>query len=92
MSITLLHRIDAAHNMARSYELSIQPGLFGDVAVMRHWGRIGSAGQAREYWFDGEDAARKEADAVLRQKLRRGYRVRSSGHGLLKDLAMTDRA
>jgi predicted DNA-binding WGR domain protein len=73
MSITRLHRIDKTRNMARGYELSVQPGLFGDVAVTRHWGRIGTAGQTREYWFDTEDAAQKDADTILRQKLRRGY-------------------
>lgn len=73
MSITLLHRIDKTRNMARSYELSIQPGLFGDVSVLRHWGRIGAVGQSREYWFQNEGEAEEMAAAVLRQKQKRGY-------------------
>jgi predicted DNA-binding WGR domain protein len=77
VAITLLHRIDNGRNMARSYELSVQPGLFGDVAVTRHWGRIGTAGQTRECWFDTEDAASKEAGIILQQKVRRGYQIKS---------------
>lgn len=38
-------RIDAARNMARFYMLSLEPTLFGEVAVLRHWGRIGSRGR-----------------------------------------------
>jgi predicted DNA-binding WGR domain protein len=77
MSITVLQRIDHSRNMARSYELSVQPGLFGDVALTRHWGRIGTAGQTREYWFASEAEAVKEADQVLRQKMRKGYTAKS---------------
>jgi len=77
MTITVLQRVDQSRNMARSYELSVQPGLFGDTALTRHWGRIGSAGQTKEYWFDSEDAAAKEAETILRQKQRRGYHVKS---------------
>jgi len=79
VAIILLQRMDQSRNMARSYELSLQPGLFGDVALTRHWGRIGSAGQTREYWFDSEDKATKEADLILRQKLRKGYIKKSVG-------------
>jgi hypothetical protein len=43
----LLERIDPACNMARYYVLSIEPTLFGDQALIRGWGRIGSkAGSA----------------------------------------------
>jgi predicted DNA-binding WGR domain protein len=73
MTINILHRIDKDRNMARGYELSVQPGLFGDVSVLRHWGRIGTMGQSKEYWFRDETEAASEATAILRQKQRRGY-------------------
>lgn len=73
MTISILHRIDKDRNMARGYELSVQPGLFGDVSVLRHWGRIGTLGQSKEYWFRDEAEAENEAAAILRQKRRRGY-------------------
>jgi predicted DNA-binding WGR domain protein len=31
--------------MARFYMLSLEPTLFGEVAVLRHWGRIGTRGR-----------------------------------------------
>jgi predicted DNA-binding WGR domain protein len=33
--------------MARFYVLAIEPTLFGDTAVVREWGRIGSLGRRR---------------------------------------------
>ncbi|ESQ79439.1 WGR domain-containing protein [Asticcacaulis sp. YBE204] len=75
MSVSVLRRIDHSQNMARAYELSIQPGLFGDVSIVRHWGRIGTAGQTKEFWFDTEAEAQKMQDDVLRQKQRRGYEL-----------------
>lgn len=76
VTIRILHRIDKDRNMARGYELSIQPGLFGDVSVLRHWGRIGTMGQSKEYWFRDETEAENEAGAILRQKQKRGYVLR----------------
>jgi hypothetical protein len=50
--------VDKDRNMDRRYELSVQLGLIGDVAVARHWSRIGAAGQTKEYWF-ANDAGRR---------------------------------
>jgi predicted DNA-binding WGR domain protein len=41
-----LERIDAARGMARFYAIRIAPTLFGDWAIVYHWGRIGTAGQS----------------------------------------------
>ncbi len=73
MAATILRRIDQARNMARFYELDVQPGLFGDVAVTRHWGRIGSNGQSMQHWFANDTAAADLASKLQRQKERRGY-------------------
>lgn len=75
MSATVLRRIDQAQNMARFYELDVQPGLFGDVSVTRHWGRIGSNGQSKQHWFSDEAAANNLAGKLQRQKERRGYQT-----------------
>ena len=40
-----LHRVDPTRNMARFYTMALQPTLFGDWALLREWGRIGSAGR-----------------------------------------------
>ena len=34
---------DPARNMARFYTMALQPTLFGEWALLREWGRIGSA-------------------------------------------------
>lgn len=68
-----LRRIDPARNMRRFYELSFQPTLFGDMAVIRHWGRIGAAGQSKETWFADADHAAVIAERIVQQKRRRGY-------------------
>ena len=73
MATTVLRRIDQARNMARFYELDVQPGLFGDVSVTRHWGRIGSNGQSKQHWFSTDTAAAELAGRLTRQKERRGY-------------------
>ncbi len=73
MSATILRRIDQSRNMARFYELDVQQGLFGDVSVTRHWGRIGSNGQSKQHWFSNEVAAADLATKLTRQKERRGY-------------------
>ena len=67
-----LRRIDAARNMRRFYELALQPTLFGDLSLVRAWGRIGSAGQSMVETFDREEDAARAWE--LRAKRRRGYR------------------
>jgi predicted DNA-binding WGR domain protein len=73
MTRTYLERRDPAHNMERFYLVTITPTLFGEWALIREWGRIGSPGTVRELWFDSEDQAQQEAEKLLRQKEKRGY-------------------
>jgi predicted DNA-binding WGR domain protein len=40
-----LTRTDPDRNMARFYTMTLQPTLFGEWALLREWGRIGSAGR-----------------------------------------------
>ena len=69
----ILHRIDPQKNMRRRYELILQPPLFGEVAVIRHWGRIGGGGQSKEDWLPSEAEAAAKAAHILAGKRRRGY-------------------
>lgn len=71
--MTTLTRIDPEQNMRRFYRLSVQPGLFGDVGLVREWGRIGAAGQSKTDWFEDEALAEAASDKLARQKQRRGY-------------------
>ena len=68
-----LEKRDQSKNLARFYVLRIQPTLFGQWALQKCWGRIGSQGCESSLWFDTEDEA---LDALARleiQKKRRGY-------------------
>ena len=47
LQVLVLERVDRAKNMARFYVLSIEPTLFEDLALVRRWGRVGSAGRQR---------------------------------------------
>lgn len=73
----LLERIDPTQNMARYYVLSIEPTLFGDSALVREWGRIGSSGQRRSELFPQPSDAHPALDTWLKRKRRRGYQQRS---------------
>lgn len=57
--MTLIHlkRIDPARNMARFYEMALQPTFFGQFTLLREWGRIGQAGRLRANLFEDEQAA-----------------------------------
>lgn len=43
--------IDPAQNKLRYYAMSVQPTLFGEWALVRQWGRIGSPGRLRHDHF-----------------------------------------
>ncbi len=68
-----LRRIDPTRNMARFYKLSLGLSLFGDVAVVREWGRIGTIGRVRIDLYANEHEALVAFDAIRRAKSRRGY-------------------
>ncbi|SCB49933.1 WGR domain-containing protein [Rhizobium multihospitium] len=67
-------RIDTTKNMARYYLLSIQPMLFGEVAVTRAWGRIGKRGGEKTEMFATEREAATHFLELARQKRVKGYR------------------
>ena len=67
-------RVDPSKNMARWYEIDLQPGLFGDCSVTRYWGRIGAQGQKLETWLTTDVEAKAVADRLGRQKASRGYK------------------
>lgn len=72
----VLERCDPARNMARFYVLVIEPSLFGDTALLRQWGRIGTHGRERRDLFQSEQLAREALSSWLRRKRKRGYQNR----------------
>jgi predicted DNA-binding WGR domain protein len=69
-----VERIAPEKNMARFYALAVQPTLFGEVSLVRAWGRIGTRGQQMVHLFDNESQAINLFLDVLREKRKRGYR------------------
>lgn len=70
-----VQRIDATRNMARFYEISIEPNLFAGSALVRRWGRIGTRGQERIHLFEDNRQAVSRFLFLVRQKRARGYRT-----------------
>lgn len=73
-----VERSDPSRNMARYYAMSIEPNLFGDICLLRKWGRIGTRGQMMVHHFCQEEEAVRLFLDLLRQKGKRGYRPRTS--------------
>lgn len=71
--MTHLRRIDPDRNMARFYTMSVQPTLFGEWALLREWGRIGSAGRIVQRRFASEQEAALAMTAHLKARLAHGY-------------------
>lgn len=69
----LLYRQDPARNMARFYRLSIEPTLFGEIALVRAWGRIGTKGRQLLEFHDDALRAQEAFEKLARRKERRGY-------------------
>lgn len=74
-----LIRIDPARNAYRFYRLALWPDLFGGIALVREWGRLGSPGKLRLDLHPDEDAARHALERLVRVKCRRGYREAADG-------------
>jgi predicted DNA-binding WGR domain protein len=75
----VLDRRNPAANMARFYVLAIEESLFGDIALIREWGRIGTTGRRKIELYESRGHAAEALETWLRRKQRRGYRIRSSG-------------
>ena len=74
----LLTRVDPSCNMRRFYSVALATSLFGQVGVVRQWGRIGSQGQSRTDWYEEVGPAIASRQTLLAWKRRRGY-VPTSG-------------
>ena len=67
--------VDPAANRHRFYDLTWQPMLFGEGALVRTWGRQGQPGATRATFYLDRDGARAEIRQVVRRRLVHGYRV-----------------
>ncbi len=67
--------VDLAENRHRFYDLTWQPTLFGDGALVRTWGRQGQPGTTRATFYPDRACAEVEVRQVVRRRLQHGYRV-----------------
>ena len=68
-----LERRDPTRNMKRFYRLSVERDLFGEILLIREWGRIGRQGRRRAEPQADPDTAQRAAAALARSKRQRGY-------------------
>jgi predicted DNA-binding WGR domain protein len=73
----VLDRRDPNVKMFRFYVLAIEASLFGDAAVIREWGRIGTTGRRKIELHETEGGAMEALEIWLRRKQRRGYITRT---------------
>ena len=83
LQMLVLERRDPSRNMAGFYVLAIEPTLFGDMALVREWGRVGSLGRVVASIFIQRDLGGEALDVWLARKARRGYQVRASPFAIL---------
>ena len=74
-----LRRLDPSRNMARFYVLSLQPTLFGEASLVRHWGRIGTRGRQKVEFFETGEGAMAALAKLAEKKRKRGYAEARSG-------------
>jgi predicted DNA-binding WGR domain protein len=70
---------DLGKNLHRFYQLHVTPGIFGDWALVREWGRVGSPGTVRKDWFASEAEAINAGQKLCDAKQKKGYQSRRSG-------------
>lgn len=73
-----LNRIDPERNMRRFYRLTVRHDLFGNVSLIRVWGRIGSRGHQIIDTHANECGAINALIELAYQKQCRGYGIVSS--------------
>ncbi|MEM8572805.1 MAG: WGR domain-containing protein [Pseudomonadota bacterium] len=66
-------RIVPSENIARFYGITLQPTLFGEVAVVRCWGRIGTRGRVMAITYPDVEQAVDALVKLEKTKCRRGY-------------------
>jgi predicted DNA-binding WGR domain protein len=67
--------VDDSRNRARFYVLQWQPTLWGTVALVRIWGRIGSSGRAQVLSYADTPQLDAAVVRVVHRRLQHGYQV-----------------
>jgi predicted DNA-binding WGR domain protein len=67
--------VDPSRNRARVYVLTWQPTLWGEVALVRTWGRLDHPGRSQMTIYPNRNQARPDLRRLLRRRLQHGYEV-----------------
>jgi predicted DNA-binding WGR domain protein len=67
--------LDPSRNRARVYSLTWQPTLWGEVALVRTWGRLDHPGRSQSTIYLDRDQAQADLRRLLRRRLQHGYEV-----------------
>ena len=70
-----LRSVDLARDRDRAYTLTWQPALLGGGALVRCWGRTDGTERTRIDHYPDRALAQAHVEAILRRRLRHGYRV-----------------
>jgi len=68
-----LRHIDPARGLARRYHLAQCPSLFGELALMISWGRIGTPTRVRVETFPDASALDARWQQLLARRSSHGY-------------------
>jgi predicted DNA-binding WGR domain protein len=67
--------VDPTKNRFRCYELRLQATLWGGVALVRAWGRLGAPGRFIVSEYPDRAAALPDIERAVHRRLARGYRL-----------------
>ena len=67
--------VDPATNRYRAYALTWRRGLWGEVTLVRTWGRLDRPGRSQATVYADRHGARTDVRRLLRRRLRHGYEV-----------------
>jgi predicted DNA-binding WGR domain protein len=67
--------LDPSRNRARVYVLTWQPTLWGEIALVRTWGRLDHPGRSQSTIYPDRDQAQADLRRLLRRRLQHGYEV-----------------
>lgn len=70
-----LVRCDPSRNMARFYRLELCQTLFGEVVLVRRWGRIGTRGRVFQSVMESQTDGERSLQYWHQKKSRGGYRA-----------------
>jgi predicted DNA-binding WGR domain protein len=67
--------IDPSRNRSRVSVLTWQPTLWGEIALVRTWGRLDHPGRTQMTIYPDRDQAHADLRRLLRRRLQHGYTV-----------------